>query len=131
MKSSYLCPKCKGHLKVGDNVIFSTKTKNKEVGLILLNTKLGDYKYINHPSYKFNEGELIEFLCPICHSNLVASDIHNNLAKILTIDEQDNVYEILFSMVAGEKCTFKMKLSKVEEYGEHTSRYKHYLRFFR
>ena len=64
MGNSFLCPKCFGHLKVGDSLVFSTRTKEGRSGLILLSPQLGNYKVSNHPSFDFKEGDYVEFfLC--------------------------------------------------------------------
>ncbi len=126
MKNNYLCPKCKGHLQIGDNIIFSAKTEKNKRGLILLNPQLGNYTIINHPSFKLEQGEKLDILCSICHKTLSVPELNKNLVKVLMIDEENNEYELLFSRIVGEKCTFKIKDKKIEEFGEHSS---HYLDF--
>jgi len=122
MGNSYLCPQCSGHLKVGESVVFSTRSKKGETGLILLSPKLGHYEVINHPSFDFKEGDYVEFFCPLCHVQLT-SEKNENLAKVLMIDDDLQESEILFSKIAGEKCTYKIVDGNVEEYGKDSSRY--------
>lgn len=122
MGNSYLCPQCSGHLKVGESVVFSTRSKKGVTGLILLSPKLGHYEVINHPSFDFKEGDYVEFFCPLCHVQLT-SEKNENLAKVLMIDDDLQESEILFSKIAGEKCTYKIVDGNVEEYGKDSSRY--------
>ena len=99
MNYNFICPKCKGQLRIGEQIIFSTKTDKGASGLILLNPEVGDYKVLHHPTYKFEQGESIDFYCPICHTNLT-SKLHGNLAEVKMIDEDAKEYKILFgSMV--------------------------------
>jgi hypothetical protein len=51
----------------------------------------------------------------------------NNLSKIIYIDEKQQEYNILFSIVAREKSTFKRIDNSVEVFGEHS---KNYFEFF-
>ena len=62
----------------------------------------------------------------MCNKKL-ASDIHDNLAKIIYIDEKRQEYNVLFSIVAGEKSTFKMVGDSVEVFGEHSNNYLEFL----
>lgn len=124
--NSFLCPKCSGHLKVGHSVVFSTRSTKGETGLILLSPKLGNYKVINHPSFDFEDGDYVEFFCPLCHVQLT-SEKNENLAKVIMIDNELKESEILFSKIAGEKCTYKIMDGNVEEFGEDSSCYLEYV----
>lgn len=126
MGNSYLCPKCSGHLKVGDSVVFSTRSKKGETGLILLSPQLGNYKVINHPSFDFEEGDYVEFFCPLCHVQLT-SEKNENLAKMTMIDDELQESEVLFSKIVGEKCTYKIVDGSVEEFGEDSACYLEYV----
>ncbi|HBX50950.1 MAG: hypothetical protein A2275_01540 [Bacteroidetes bacterium RIFOXYA12_FULL_35_11] len=130
MKNDYICPHCKGMLNVEHNICFSAKTKSGKVGLIYLNPEVGNYSLIKHPTFEIKDGEQLEFYCPICNINLESTELSSKLAKILQFDIQDNAeYEILFSKVAGEKCTYKLKGNKVIPFGEHQSKYLSLLKF--
>lgn len=127
MGDSFLCPKCSGHLKVGSSIVFSTRTKEGREGLILLSPRLGNYKIVNHPSFDFKEGDYVEFFCPLCHIQLT-SEKNENLAKVIMIDEELKESEILFSKIAGEKCTYKIVDGNIKElFGKDSSTY---LEFF-
>ena len=96
------------------------------MGLVMLSKELGNYKKISHPSYLFDDGENIEFFCPICHHNLVATDINHNLAKVLMIDENQVEFVILFSGISGEKCTYLVKGHNIESFGDDSLEYTNY-----
>ena len=87
MSNFFLCPHCEGHLKVGDYIIFATRTSGKNRGLLLLHPEVGNYSSLKHPSFSFKKGDSLEFFCPLCQTSL-ASDIDKNLAHVLMIDEQ-------------------------------------------
>ncbi|MBE9492489.1 MAG: hypothetical protein IMY70_06365, partial [Bacteroidetes bacterium] len=127
MNENYLCPKCKGLLNVGEHLVFIIKTKSPRKGLIFLSPEIGNYKVIKHTYFELEEGEKTDFFCPICHFNLKFSR-NKSLARIEMKDADQNKYEILFSRVVGEKCTYKIKGDKITEYGNHTSRYTNFIK---
>lgn len=130
MKNDYICPKCRGYLNVEQNICFSAKTKSGKTGLVYLNPEVGNYTFIKHPLFDFKDGDQLEFFCPICQANLESTELSAKLAKVLLYDQQDKAeYEILFSKVSGERCTYKMKAGKVIPFGEHQSRYLNLLKF--
>ena len=126
MDFEYLCPKCRGHLCVENQIIFTTKTKDWSGGLILMHPEPGNYHFTNHPSFKFEEGRQIDFYCPICAKKLTSKH-HDNLAKIIMKDKEDNEYIILFSRKAGEKSTYKIIGESMEYYGKDANSYFDYL----
>ena len=126
MNNDYLCPVCKGQLKVNNNIIFSAKNISGDGGLIILSPELGNYMIKKHDSFSYKEGEHVDFFCPICHANL-ASKINENLAEILMIDENKNNFEIYFSKIAGEKCTYRISEGGIESFGKDSP---HYINFF-
>ena len=87
-----------------------------------MHPELGKYKYENHPSFKFEEGKNVDFYCPICHAK-ITSDKHENLAKIIMIDENGKEYEILFSKITGQKSTYKIIGESVEVFGKDSDDY--------
>ena len=123
MNVNYLCPKCKGFLNIGGYLVFIIKAKTpprKE--LIFLSTEIGDYKVIKHPHFELEEGEKTDIFCPICNFNLKCSR-NKDFARIQMTDVDQNRYEIVFSRIVGEKCTYKIQGDKITEYGKHTSRH--------
>ncbi len=125
MHYDYFCPMCRGMLRVGDKLVFSAKTRDNKHGLILLSPELGDYTTEHHPSFDIKEGEEYKFYCPICHAKL-NDQAHEKLVKILMTDEKGDEYEIFFSGIAGEKCTYRVRDKEKEELGPDREKYEQY-----
>ena len=93
----------------------------------MLNPELGNYDLIHHASIKFDEGELVDFICPVCHADLTAAEINRNLARIVMIDENNKEYDVYFSRICGEHSTFKIREDDIiERFGENSSAYLNY-----
>ena len=122
MENHYLCPHCRGHLRVGDNIIFKIRNTRREKGLLLLHPEVGDFTSMKHPHFTFQEGERIDFFCPICLQNLDAA-FNENLIHVVMIDAQHTEHEIYFSRITGEKSTYKVSNKGVMETGEFSHRY--------
>ena len=128
LEVNYLCPDCRSYLRVWNNIIFTVKscTENKQ-GLLLLNPKLGNYKYISHYALDFNEMECLDFFCPVCSFNLTATDVNTNLARIIMVDENQKEFDLYFSRLRGEHSTFKVSDDDiVERFGKDSSSYVDY-----
>lgn len=123
MKNDFLCPYCKGKLNVKGNIVLSVRTESQQRGLVFLSPKLGNYETTTNSSFSMKDGEHLDFFCPICHSNLAAIEIDENLARVFMTDESQKVYEIVFSEIAGEHCTYKLVDHMIESYGEHVEHY--------
>jgi len=123
--NDFLCPKCKGHLRVGDYIIFKVKNAEKKDALILLSPQIGNYTSIKHPTFEFKEGEFLEFYCPLCNASL-KSDIHKNLALVLMKDEEEKSFAVYFSQVAGEHSTYETDGDSVHLAGEDAGRYTYF-----
>lgn len=125
MHYDYYCPVCKGQLRVENNLTFVAKSKTNKKGLIFLSPELGNYTTSKHPGFEVEEGEEFTFLCPICHTTL-NREKNNNLVKVFMADEDGHEYEIFFSGIAGEKCTYKMRDKQFEGMGPDVELYKQY-----
>jgi hypothetical protein len=125
MHYDYLCPICHGHLRVGDRLVFSARTRENKQGLIFLSPELGNYTTEHHPSFDIQEGEEYLYHCPICHARLNFQE-NDKLVKILLVDEKGDEFEIFFSGIAGEKCTYRLKDKEKEEFGPDKDKYKQY-----
>lgn len=122
MKNDFICPNCRGYISVNDKIIFTIKKEGWKGGILLLNPLLGNYDYLHHPSIKIEEGEKFEFHCPICDFDLSVEGT-DNLAKVILQDNKMKEYFVVFSKREGEKCTYKISDSKLEEsFGEHAPR---------
>lgn len=122
----YTCPFCKGHLRLANEIIFLTKTKQGESGLVLLSPKIGDYNVIVDPKLQYQPGDHVNFICPICYENLDAPEYGDNLAKVIVTDNKGQESEIFFSKIVGEKCTYQIKEGKVASFGEDADHYRNF-----
>ncbi len=127
MKTRFLCPHCRATLRIGKNIIFKVRTEDHRIGILLLNPELGNYSYISSQDLKFEDGEKIEFMCPVCCEHLAVKNISNDLVDIIMIDKEEKEYHVYFSCIAGEHTTFKIEEEDiVEQYGEDSSAYLNY-----
>lgn len=124
MNKHYICPKCNGHLKVGDYIILMVKTQENSHGLLLLHPEVGNYTSIKHPSLKIEQDQVLEFFCPLCHINL-ASDFDDKLSHLI-LEEDNKIYDIYFSRIAGEKSTYLVDGDTVTASGEHSDKYTYF-----
>ena len=114
MATSYLCKACRGVLNVSSTIVLSAQKMNSSSrGLVHLNPEIGNYTKTTHPSFKIEEGQEYMYVCPICHSQLNSAK-YPHLVHILMTDESGKEYNIYFSGIAGEKCTYKIRGRKVE-----------------
>ncbi|MGQ1911410.1 hypothetical protein ACT3CE_16680 [Marinifilum sp. RC60d5] len=123
MKANYLCPNCRTYLNVGERIIVSAENKEGQKGILLFSIHLGDYEILKHPYFDLKKNEIIQMSCPCCHKSLKDTKVHQNIYKIIMQDDEDQEYEILFSGVYGERCTYEICDGKVRSYGEHASKY--------
>ena len=126
MAVQYICPICGGQLRVKNSILISAKSKttNKR-GLIFLDPEIGNYTKTTHPSFELQKGEECMIYCPICHTTLNREE-NPHLVKVNMIDDNNVEYDVFFSNVVGEECTYKIKDKKVEMLGPDAERYKHY-----
>ncbi len=125
--NNYLCPHCKGHLRANNKIILSAVSEKGTKGLLLLDPELGNYKVLQHPDFDIKEGETIKFYCSICHESLYVEEYEGHFAKVIMVDKNNKEYDILFSKIAGEECTYKMNDGIYEAYGVDSG---HYTNFF-
>jgi len=116
MAVEYLCKVCRGHLKVKTSIVLAAaKLSNRsQRGLIFLNPEIGNYTTTTHPSFQIKEGEEYIYSCPICSVQLNSMK-YLHLVRIIMIDDDGKEYNIYFSGIAGEKCTYKIWGNKIEE----------------
>jgi hypothetical protein len=123
--NDFFCPKCRGHIRVGDNIIFKIKNSKKQSALLLLSPQLGNYTSIKHPSFAIQQDEVLEFYCPLCNASLM-SDIHKNLARVIQYDESGKSNDVYFSQIVGEHSTFATDGESVHIAGEDAGRYTYF-----
>jgi hypothetical protein len=126
MAVEYLCKTCRGHLNVKTSIVLAaTKKTGMKRGLIFLDPEIGNYTTATHPSFKIEKGEEYLYTCPICHSQLNSSN-YNHLVRIIMIDEDGKEYDIYFSGIGGEKCTYKVHGDNLEKLGPDVIKYDKY-----
>ena len=114
MATEYLCKICKGLLNVKTSIVLAaSKVNGSGRGLIFLNPEIGNYVTTTHPSFRIEDGEEYIYTCPICHSQLNSAK-YKHLVRIIMVDDDKKEYDIYFSGIAGEKCTYKIRGNKVE-----------------
>ena len=128
LKLNYLCPHCRAYLRVWNNIIFIVQSEVKNLRtILLLNPALGNYDLIHHTAVKFEEGEILKFMCPVCHADLTATGINNNLVRVVMIDENNKEFDVYFSKICGEHSTFLIHEDHIiEKFGEDSSSYVNY-----
>ena len=126
MATEFLCKACRGVLNVKTSIILAAQNmKTAKRGLVYLNPELGNYTTTTHHSFKLEEGEEFLYTCPICHSRLNSAK-YDHLVRIIMVDDNRKEYDIYFSDIAGEQCTFKLSGSQVEKQGPDVRRYNKY-----
>ena len=126
MAVEYLCKVCRGHLNVKTSIILAaSKVNSSERGLVYLNPELGDYTTTTHPTFTIQEGAEYVYTCPICHSQLNSAK-YSHLVRILMIDEEGKEFNVYFSGIGGQKCTYKIRGAKVEVKGPDAKLYTKY-----
>jgi hypothetical protein len=123
--NDFLCPKCREHLRVGENIIFKVKNSKKQSALLLLNPQIGNYTSHKHHSFEIKTGEILEYYCPLCSASLT-SDIHKNLAHVILLEEAGKSHDIYFSQIVGEHSTFETDGESVHIAGEDAGRYTYF-----
>ncbi len=128
LKNNYSCPACGAYLRIWNNIIFTFSSADGEKrGILLLNPRLGNYKITAHSSLHLEEGEKVDFFCPVCHGNLTATDINENLVRIHMSDDEGNDFDVYFSRICGEESTFKIQNNNIiSKYGKDDSYYVNY-----
>jgi uncharacterized protein YbaR (Trm112 family) len=125
MYYDYLCPACRGHLRIGDKLVIAARTGENEYGLIFLHPELGDYTTEHHSSFRLREGDELTIYCPVCH-NVMNFEDNKKLAKVLMRNKKGEEFEIFFSGIAGEKCTYRLRDKEVRAFGPDMERYQKY-----
>ena len=125
MTNDYLCPVCRGQLRVEDSLVISVKSKTGKKGLIFLNPEIGNYGKTSHPSFEIIQGDEYTIFCPICHATLNREG-NPHLVKLNMIDEKGVEVDVFISGIVGEKCTYVVKGKKLHEAGPDKKLYERY-----
>lgn len=122
MYYNFLCPKCRNALNVDRHVVFIVEKSDGAKGILLLSAEVGDYTIHKNPSIDIEEGERLEFYCPICHARLNVH-YHPNLVRVVMIDEKGTESQVLFSRIAGQNSTYIISDGEVKPFGFEASAY--------
>jgi hypothetical protein len=125
MANDYQCPECRGHLTINDGLILAIKTGPSKRGLIVMNPEIGNYVRSTHPSFVIEKGIQYILYCPICGETLNEKK-HHDLVRLVMTGDDAKEYDVYFSGVGGEKCTFKVRGKKVEKKGPDSKIYDRY-----
>jgi len=117
MERNFHCPFCHGQLYINERIILSAENENNQRGLILLTPDLGDYRAIKHPAFIIKEGHHSNFFCPICHNKLMVEKAGKKFTRIMML-EMGEEYEVLFSQIAGERCTYVIGDHSFKAFGD-------------
>ena len=121
--NNFLCPKCRSHLVPNRKIVLMAKLPDGTKGLLLLSPILGEYSANTHTTFQVNEGDKVDIFCPICHEDLGDYKDNKNLARIIMIDDRREEYDIVFSEIIGQRCTYKIHGEEVEKFGEDADLY--------
>ena len=70
LKVNFLCSHCRAYLRVWNNIIFIVNSIQRKLhAILLLNPELGNYNLVHHSSVEFEEGEMLNFMCPVCRTD--------------------------------------------------------------
>lgn len=122
MKTKYLCPHCRGKLSMNNDIILVAKKEEKK-GFVLLHTQLGNYKSKIDCSLNIQKGDIVDFICPLCQSNLDCNKNEKKLTCLILVSATNKESKVLFSKVFGEKATYHIENKEVLSYGEHAKLY--------
>jgi hypothetical protein len=114
MAVQYLCKVCRGNLNVKTSIILAAqKVNSNKRGLVYLNPELGNYTSTTHESFQLLKGEEYIYTCPICGAQLNSRKYYH-LVRLVMVDDEGKEFNIYFSDIAGEKCTYKIRGTKIE-----------------
>lgn len=117
MKRTYFCPKCGATLNPNVKVVLVGRKAGKH-GLVMLSPQPGNYTVIVADDLSLQGGELVEFLCPVCHGDLKSTS-GAWLAEIGFRLGSGATGRVHFSRRFGEHATYFVSDESVQSFGEH------------
>ena len=118
MEKRYSCPECGVVLNPGQKIILLGHRNGVDL-LFAFHPEPGNYEMDLPPGAVVREGEVWEFVCPVCHESLSLTG-EQNLAALDMTDGAGNPHKVIFSRVAGKHQTFVLTQGQrieVEEFG--------------
>jgi len=125
MANDFLCPICRGQLRIENSLVISVKTKTNKKGLLFLHPEIGNYTKVAHPTFDVVEGDEYTIFCPICHATLNREE-NPHMVKLNMVDDKGVESDVFISGVVGEKCTYVVKDKVVTEAGPDKKLYERY-----
>ncbi len=116
MKKNFRCPHCRAVLNPNVKIVFVVSW-NERRGLLLLNARPGDYGLIADPDFSLEAGDVCDFFCPVCDTNLESKSSADFVEVVL---DHGNTTEskVEFSRMFGKHATFIIDGREVSSYGE-------------
>ena len=65
------------------------------------------YSGVKHPTFYYEEGERIDFYCPLCMQSLDAAE-DENLVQVRMLDSSGCEQNIYFSLIPGEQNSYQV-----------------------
>lgn len=122
METQYLCPHCRGRLSMNEDIILLAKKEYKK-GFVFLHTELGNYQSKIDSTLNIEEGEPVDFICPLCHANMDFEKEGKKLTHIKLVSATNKETDVYFSKVFGERATYHIENKEVLSFGEHARLY--------
>ncbi len=109
---TYYCPYCNANLSVlnGSAIqlhgVLKSETFECEADFFLP-AALGNYESIVSDYVKLKDGAKVDFKCPKNHcGESFTCDYDDDLSEIKMVDEDDQVYVVIFNRILGKHATF-------------------------
>lgn len=102
-----MCPHCRSYLMVAGCLVFKIRNNLRERGLLIMRQEGEYFSGIKHPSFHSEEGERIDFYCPICMHSLDAP-ADENLVQVLMIEADGFEHTMFFSRIHGEHSIYQV-----------------------
>lgn len=123
METNYNCPFCKGHLNVNDNIVLIVRDQKDNQGLVFLHTELGNYDSQIVSSLKIEKGDVVDFFCPYCHTNIRHHKAKDNMVHLERTTSHGKRSQVFFSKVYGDQSTYHVEDDATHTYGEQARHY--------
>lgn len=128
MDLAYHCPRCDARLNPNVRVVLVAR-RGAQTGLALMSSQLGDFQVICDRGFgaETAAGEVVEFLCPVCHGSLTSA-AHEHFAelKVTSTGTTNGISTGLlrFSRKCDEHATFLFDGTTVREFGEEAGHFR-------
>lgn len=112
---NFSCPHCAKTLMTEDGIELITLRNSGETGMIRMASSIGNYSFKHEPPISFEQGEVIQFSCPFCHSDLASNEYPDY--ALLTMEVGNGIqFDVIFSRIAGRRETRIITEDGIETY---------------